>query len=265
MPYYYQPFFTIYTDRLLVEKGYVGSRAAAQKLITAGAVAVQQQGLWLPVAKVSQQLPPDCQFRLSNIDELKYVSRAGLKLEAALHWLVQHHAGPLKKRTALDIGQSTGGFTDCLLSFGLAKVLGIDVGHSQLADKLRNDPRVVCIEGQNARALPQHLLQAHAPDGFDFCVVDVSFISQTKILPHVAQFLRPGGLYIGLIKPQFECGKAHLGKNGLVTTDAARANATELVKSCAVAADLSVHHLLPSPITGAEGNLEYLLIAERCA
>ena len=250
-------------DKLLCDQGLVSSRMQAQKLIAASAVRAKVDGIWCVVNKTSLKLPQHTEFEIQSIDELRYVSRAGLKLEAALHWLEkQPDFNPQEIKRVLDIGQSTGGFTDCILQWGAELVVGVDVGHSQLAASLKENPKVVCLEGVNARALPQSLRTHYAPEGFDMVIMDVSFISQTKIIATVAPFLKKAGYFISLIKPQFEVGKDHLGKNGIVTDEGLRQLANTTVSKCVEGANLSVKKILASPLHGADGNQESLLIAQ---
>ncbi len=196
-------------------------------------------------------------------EKARYVSRGGLKLEAALE-AVRLKVSGLR---CADIGASTGGFTDCLLRHGAACVYALDAGHDQLAPQLREDPRVVNIEGFNARRLCDMARDAEArallPEDLDLAVMDVSFISQTYILPGIPSLLRPGGLIVSLIKPQFEVGRGGLGKGGIVRDPHRRAEAVLRVLGCAREAGLGFVQLLPSPITGGDGNCEYLLVTCR--
>jgi 23S rRNA (cytidine1920-2'-O)/16S rRNA (cytidine1409-2'-O)-methyltransferase len=166
--------------------------------------------------------------------------------------------------TALDVGQSTGGFTDCLLQHGAARVVGIEVGHDQLHPRLRQDPRVICLEGYNARAL-EPSLRDHTPEalGFELAVMDVSFISQTLILPSLAPLLRPEGLLITLVKPQFEAGPEHIGKGGLVRDSAIYERIRQKIEACCRDNNLLPCWWSESPITGGDGNREFLLAARR--
>lgn len=251
-------------DKILLDLALAESRSAAQKMILEGAVFVKERGEWRPVTKASEKFEPHCEFKVEPIDELRYASRAGLKLAAALAWLSTNElALKLEGMSALDIGQSTGGFTDCLLAHGLSRVVGVEVGHGQLIERLRRDGRVICLEGVNARSLDKSLVQAHAPEGFDLCVMDVSFISQTKILPQIPPCLKAHAYLVSLIKPQFEVGRAGVDKGGIVASEAARQEAIRLVGDCARASGFKVLKVLPSPVTGGNGNLEYLLVAKR--
>ncbi len=253
-------------DKLLCDQGLAASRAKAQILIEAGAVRYASAGAWLAITKASQKVPLDSQFKIEPVHELQYVSRAGLKLEAALNWLLAHghiNDQQLKQWVALDVGQSTGGFTDCLLQYGVNQVVGIDVGHAQLDNSLQHHPAVSCLEGVNAKELPVERLLALTPDGFDCIVMDVSFISQTKILPNLPAFAKPGCWLVSLIKPQFEVGREAVGKNGIVKNINAINQAIQSVEACAKANGFAGKAKLESPILGGDGNRETLLVAQR--
>ncbi len=183
----------------------------------------------------------------------KYVGRGGLKLEGALDHFQIDPAG----YTALDVGASTGGFTDCLLQRGAAKVYAIDVGHGQLAWKIRNDSRVVVREHINAR----HLTRTDIPEQIDLCVIDVSFISLTLILPNTFQLLTPTGMVVALIKPQFELQPHDVGRGGIVSSAALHEKAQEKVRSFLVNQGHIVAGVVPSPITGTDGNQEFFICA----
>ncbi len=184
-----------------------------------------------------------------------YVSRAALKLLAALE------AFPLEVegRVCVDIGASTGGFTQVLLEHGAARVHAVDVGHGQLADSLRNDPRVVCLEGLNAR----NLTEAHIPEPPDIIVSDVSFISLQLALPPVLVLARPGARLRALVKPQFEAGPEHVGKGGIVRDERVHRQVLERIRTWLETEGWQVTGIIPSPITGSDGNREYLLAAEK--
>ena len=186
-----------------------------------------------------------------------YVSRAALKLLAALE------AFPLdvEGRVCVDIGASTGGFTQVLLERGAARVHAIDVGHGQLADLLRDDPRVVCLEGLNAR----HLTAAHLPEPPDIIVSDVSFISLTLALPPVLALARPGAQLRALVKPQFEAGPEHVGKGGIVRDERVHRQVLERIRAWLESEGWEVAGIIPSPVTGSDGNREFLLAASRRA
>ncbi len=246
-------------DQLLVSQQLAGSRAQAARLIKAGLVSVAQGGLWLAVEKPSQPLAGDAVLRVAENEASRFVSRGALKLAHALQSAQVEVTG----LTALDVGQSTGGFTDCLLQAGAVHVVGVDVGHDQLAAKLRADPRVTCLEGINARQLPAASLLELCPGGYDLIVMDVSFISQTLILPNLPALLRPGGYLISLVKPQFEVGREHVGKGGLVRDAALYPQLQAKIETLVVELGLAVRFFLPSPITGGDGNREFLLLAQK--
>jgi 23S rRNA (cytidine1920-2'-O)/16S rRNA (cytidine1409-2'-O)-methyltransferase len=239
-------------DKLLVERGLVPTRERAQAMILAGRVLVREQKQDKPGASV----PADASIRLLG-DDLRYVSRGGLKLEAALaHWRID-----LRDRSCLDVGASTGGFTDCMLQHGAARVLAIDTGYGQIAQTLRDDPRVTLMERTNARLLNPGDL----PPGISFLAVDVSFISATLVLPPVMQAIlqasAPGVEAVVLIKPQFEAGRERVGKGGIVRDPAAHQFAIDRVRACVEQIGGTNIDTADSPITGAEGNREFLLHA----
>ena len=186
---------------------------------------------------------------------MPYVSRGGLKLEAAL----RHFQLDVRGAVCADVGASTGGFTDCLLQAGAAKVHALDVGRGQLHARLRSDPRVVLHEGVNAR----HLASSDLPESVSVLVLDVSFISLTQVLPATVPFLRPGGVTVALVKPQFEAGRGQVGKGGVVRDDAVRAEAVARVRACIENLGLLPVGMLDSPIHGPAGNREILLVARR--
>ncbi|HEX4039469.1 MAG TPA: TlyA family RNA methyltransferase [Acidobacteriaceae bacterium] len=277
-------------DKLLVERGLVPTRERAQALILAGRVLVNEQKIDKPGHSVGE----DALLRLLG-DDLGYVSRGGLKLEAALaHWNID-----LRSRFCLDVGASTGGFTDCMLQHGAARVLAVDTGYGQIAQSLRDDPRVTLMERTNARMLNPGDL----PPGMSFLAMDVSFISATLVLPAVLAATRyeaapatpsglnatnalkghdfsraagaageerasaPGGYEfpsleaVILVKPQFEAGREHVGKGGIVRDPAAHQLAIDRVRACAAEQGGARIEVTDSPITGAEGNREFLLHA----
>lgn len=235
-------------DILLVTKGLVESRRKAQALILAGVVSSRGRRINKPGELIDPGEPLEVQ------QPMPYVSRGGLKLEAAL----RHFQVDPQGWVCADIGASTGGFTDCLLQHGAARVYAIDVGGGQLDWKLRNNPRVVLREGVNARYLtPEHL-----PEPLQLAVIDVSFISVTLILPSLVPFLAPDGQLIILIKPQFEVGREQVGKGGVVRDPALHQAACDRVAG-AVGALGFRWRLTESPILGAEGNREFLLHATR--
>ncbi len=217
-------------------------------MIIAGKVLVNGQKM----DKSGSLVPVDADIRILG-EQMPYVSRGGMKLEKAL----AEFTIDVKEKIALDVGASTGGFTDCLLQNGVKKVYAVDVGYGQMAWKIRQDPRVVVIERTNIRDIDPALI----PDKADIVVIDVSFISLEKVIPSVLRFLNPGAGIIALIKPQFEVGKGQVGKGGIVRDEAARAAAVEKVRTSFQNAGLEVKGIIPSPITGQDGNVEYLLYA----
>ncbi len=243
-------------DKLLVDKSFVATRTQAQKLIEAGLVEVRIAGTWQVHNKPAVKCDPGCEVRVGTHPEMRYVSRAGLKLEAAL----MACGIAVNDFVALDVGQSTGGFTDCLLQHGAAKVVGIEVGRDQLVPILRADTRVVCLEGLNARYLSVDDV-AHIATQFDIAVMDVSFISQTLILPNLPRLLKPQGLLMTLIKPQFELGPEALGKGGIVKDLQKIAGLEQTFKDLIQDLGFEVLNYLPSPIEGGDGNAEFLMVA----
>jgi len=237
-------------DKLLVERGLAETRTKAQAMVMAGVVLVDEQR----VEKPSQQFHTNSSIRIKGGDDptSRYVGRGGLKLEAALREFQIDVTG----LTCLDVGASTGGFTDCLLQNGAQKVFAIDVGHNQIDWRLRNDPRVEVREGINARFLKSEDFSQK----FDLAVMDVSFISATKVLPAIVPLLVDGGSIITLIKPQFEVGRGEVGSGGVVRDAAKRARAVAEVNEAARALGLQVVKVIESPIQGAEGNVEFLAL-----
>jgi 23S rRNA (cytidine1920-2'-O)/16S rRNA (cytidine1409-2'-O)-methyltransferase len=241
-------------DKLLVERGLAPTRERAQALILAGRILVDEQKLDKPGHSVADSAA----LRVLG-DDLRYVSRGGLKLEAALrYWNVE-----LPGRFCLDVGASTGGFTDCMLQWGASGVLAIDTGYGQIAEKLRRDSRVTLMERTNAR----NLVPGDLPSGISFFAMDVSFISATLLLPPVvravrAAFDKPAPLEaVILIKPQFEAGREHIGKGGIVRDTAAHRLAIERVTACIDSLGGSAIEVIDSPILGTEGNREFLMHA----
>ncbi len=233
-------------DQLLVERGLAESRERAQALVMAGYVRANGQR----VNKAGATVPNDIQLELT--DRLRYVGRGGLKLEAAL----EHFGMDVNGKVCLDVGSSTGGFTDCLLQHGAAKVYAFDSGTGQLDWKLRNDSRVIVREGTNAR----YLQPADVPEPIDIAVFDVSFISVTLILPVLPPLLRLTAKLVILIKPQFEVGRAQVGKGGIVRDPALHAEVCVRIKAAVEALGFGAE-IIESPILGAEGNREFLLYA----
>jgi 23S rRNA (cytidine1920-2'-O)/16S rRNA (cytidine1409-2'-O)-methyltransferase len=238
-------------DKLLQARGLAESRTKAQALVMAGVVLVDEKR----VEKPSESFGPDALIRLKgDSPESRYVSRGGLKLEKALKEFAIEPEGFV----CLDVGSSTGGFTDCLLKHGAARVTAVDAGTNQLVWALRTDPRVDSRERTNARAL----VPADFPRLFDLIVVDVSFISVTKILPALRDLLVPSGRMIVLIKPQFEVGRSEVGKGGIVRDSVKHDRVIAEVNQTAVNFGLSVGGVIESPIFGAEGNKEFLALYE---
>jgi 23S rRNA (cytidine1920-2'-O)/16S rRNA (cytidine1409-2'-O)-methyltransferase len=242
-------------DLLLVERGLVPSRERARAYILAGRVLVNEQKIDKPGTLVQEASP----IRLLG-EELPYVSRGGLKLAAALnHWKIS-----VNGRACIDVGTSTGGFTDCLLQAGTAQVTAIDTGFGQIAMKLRNDPRVELLERTNARLLEAGVLAAKEGDAEPtFLVMDVSFISATLLLGPVMAAAPGLCEAVILVKPQFEAGREHIGKGGIVRDPEAHQLAIDRVADCIRTLGWDVVETIPSPITGAEGNHEFLLYAKR--
>jgi 23S rRNA (cytidine1920-2'-O)/16S rRNA (cytidine1409-2'-O)-methyltransferase len=244
-------------DVLLVERGLVQSRERARALILAGRVLVSEQKIDKPGTSIAQ----DSAIRLLGEDQ-PYVSRGGLKLAAALeHWKID-----VKGRFCLDVGASTGGFTDCLLKHGAAQVTAIDTGFGQIAMKLRNDPRVQLLERTNARLLAPRSLQTpdQTPE-ITFLAMDVSFISATLLLGPVLAAAPALVEAVILVKPQFEAGREHVGKGGIVRDAVAHQLAINKVADCVCRLGWQVVETIPSPITGAEGNREFLLYARQAS
>ncbi|WP_018152342.1 TlyA family RNA methyltransferase [Leeia oryzae] len=247
-------------DVLLVEKGLAQSRSHAQQMIEAGRVSHVSGSAPVRVSKSSQKLLDDTVFEVLPDEGDRYVSRGGLKLAGA----IAHTGVSLQGATLLDVGMSTGGFTDCARQAGAAKVVGVDVGHSQLAERLRHDPAIVCIEGINARNLTPDMLGDHLPaTGFDGIVMDVSFISQTLILPQLPVLLKKGGWILSLVKPQFEVGREGLGKGGIVRDTALYGSVKDKIEQCATQHGLMLNDWFDSPILGGDGNREFFLYASR--
>jgi 23S rRNA (cytidine1920-2'-O)/16S rRNA (cytidine1409-2'-O)-methyltransferase len=239
-------------DQLLVERGLASSRSQAQRLIASG-VRWLDHGAWKAVAKNGDEVPAEAPVELLDSAEARYVSRGGLKLEGAL----RTSGITVEGKVCLDVGQSTGGFTDCLLQSGAARVTGVDVGHGQLHAKLRADPRVVAIEKLNARELTAD----HVGSDFDLIVGDLSFISMTLVLPALVPRLKPAGDLLMLVKPQFELQPGQVGKHGVVSDPALYAFVEKRVRDCCASLGLKVRGWYDSPITGGDGNREFFMHA----
>lgn len=261
-------------DQLLMHRGLAPSRSAAQRLIERGAVrwrivsplaaanasasAVASAGNtdWRAPRKAGDDLPEHCELHITDDAELRWVSRAGLKLDAAL----AHTGLDLQGRIALDVGQSTGGFTQVLLARGVAHVVGLDVGHGQLHAHVRGDVRVTALEGINARHLTADELQARAPDAplhFGVVVADLSFISLTLVLPALTPFISADAVL--LVKPQFELQPADLGKGGLVSDPASYAVVEQRLRDACGEQGLTVKDYFEADITGGDGNREFFV------
>ncbi|PKO59908.1 MAG: hemolysin [Betaproteobacteria bacterium HGW-Betaproteobacteria-18] len=288
-------------DQLLVQRGLASTRSQAQRLI-AGGVEWQHSADWRRVAKNGDDVPEEAALRLLDDSEARYVSRGGLKLEAAL----QHVGLSVKGFQCLDVGQSTGGFTDCLLQQGASFVVGVDVGSAQLHPKLHADPRVLCVAGLNARALDASDLIAAYEDSvgadgqfnleeddddddgmsddaedadteqdaqsgfdaafvpeFDVIVADLSFISQTLVLPAVVPLLKSGTTLLTLVKPQFELQPGQVGKGGIVKDPAMYAIVEQRLRDACAELGLTVTHWFDSPIAGGDGNREFFICATK--
>lgn len=270
-------------DQLLVQRGLASTRSQAQRLIANG-VEWHQGESWKRVAKNGDEVPDGAEVRLLDDSEARYVSRGGLKLEAALKTVGLSVNG----FACLDVGQSTGGFTDCLLQQGARSVVGVDVGSAQLHPSLRADPRVLCVEKVNARALTaEDIVQAYedsmGEDGlfevddseadldaefapsFDLIVADLSFISQTLVLPAVVPLLKAGGTLLTLVKPQFELQPGQVGKGGIVKDPAMYVIVEQRLREACAALGLTVTAWFDSPIEGGDGNREFFICATRVA
>ncbi|MBO4905365.1 MAG: TlyA family RNA methyltransferase [Lachnospiraceae bacterium] len=238
-------------DVLLVERGLAQSREKAKAIIMSGSVFVRGQRED-KAGSTFDENEPDI---IVKGDPLKYVSRGGLKLEKA----VSEFGLTLNDLTCLDIGSSTGGFTDCMLQNGATKVYAVDSGHGQLAWKLRNDERVICMEKTNFR----YVTHEQIPEAIDFASADVSFISLDKILPAAYPLLRGGAMMVCLIKPQFEAGREQVGKKGVVRDRKVHEEVIEKIIKVAEEDGFAPQKLTYSPIRGPEGNIEYLLLLEK--
>ena len=249
-------------DQLLVQRQLASTRSQAQRLIADG-VQWRKGDVWKTVAKNGDEVPDDAELTLLNDAEARYVSRGGLKLESAL----KHVALSVTGWSCLDVGQSTGGFTDCLLQSGALSVVGVDVGCAQLHPQLRADPRVVCIENVNARALTtDDLADAGMEDAeFDLLVADLSFISQTLVLPAVVPFLKLGGIVLTLVKPQFELQPGQVGKGGIVRDEAMYPLVEKRLRDTFEELGLEVTHWFDSPIAGGDGNREFFIAGRKLA
>jgi 23S rRNA (cytidine1920-2'-O)/16S rRNA (cytidine1409-2'-O)-methyltransferase len=263
-------------DQLLVLRGLATTRSQAQRLIADGVEWLQGEA-WKRVAKNGDEVPENADVRLLDDSEARYVSRGGLKLEAALKQVGLSVDG----LACLDVGQSTGGFTDCLLQHGARMVVGVDVGSAQLHPQLREDGRVLCVEKVNARSLAATDFEAACvnytgaggqfdPEAegvepfvpeFDVVVGDLSFISQTLVLPAVLPFLKAGGTLLTLVKPQFELQPGQVGKGGIVKDDAMYPIVEQRLRETCAELGLTVTAWFDSPIEGGDGNREFFICA----
>ena len=247
-------------DQLMVAQGLAPTRSAAQRLIARGAVRWLGPKGWTVPAKAGEDLPAGCAIEVTDDAELRWVSRGGLKLDAAL----ARTGLDVRGMTCLDVGQSTGGFTEVLLARGAARVVGVDVGHGQLHPRLRGDARVVALEGVNARTLGAAALGSAMPAaGFDLVVADLSVISLTLVLPALAALLAPAGEALLLVKPQFELQPAQIGKGGLVKDAASYAVVERRLREACAAAGLAVRDWFDSALAGGDGNREFFVRAAR--
>lgn len=242
-------------DVLLVERGLAPSRTAAQRLIAAGHVFTRDGSARAALTKPSATVHDDAQIEIEASELDRFVSRGGLKLEGALKQVALDVNG----FRCLDVGQSTGGFTDCLLQRGAAHVVGVDVGHDQLHAKIREDLRVTCVEGVNARTLQ------NVGEPFDLIVADVSFISLTKVLPQWLALLGEGGRVLSLVKPQFEVGADNLARGGIVRDESLYAVVERDIRKACIDAGLSVLAYFASTIKGGDGNREFFVYAKALA
>jgi 23S rRNA (cytidine1920-2'-O)/16S rRNA (cytidine1409-2'-O)-methyltransferase len=249
-------------DQLLVQRQLASTRSQAQRLI-AGGVEWLQGEAWRRVGKNGDEVPDDALVRLLDDSEARYVSRGGLKLEAAL----KHTGIAVTGLMCLDVGQSTGGFTDCLLQAGAARVVGLDVGQGQLHASLHDDERVLCLEKVNARDAAAIALALEGDElleaGFDVLVGDLSFISQTLVLPAVVPLLKKGGHLLMLVKPQFELQPGQVGKGGIVRDESLYAFIEQRLRDACKALDLKVQDWFDSPIAGGDGNREFFIHATK--
>ncbi|MBC7731740.1 MAG: TlyA family RNA methyltransferase [Bacteriovorax sp.] len=243
-------------DQLIMQRGLAPTRSAAQRLIAQAAVRWLGPNGWAVPRKAGEELPEDCQLEVTDDAELRFVSRGGLKLAGAL----DHCGIEVARSLCLDVGQSTGGFTDVLLQRGARKVVGVDVGHGQLHARLRADARVVALEGVNAR----HMKGTDLPHRrYDLVVGDLSFISLTLVLPALAQLVK--GELLMLVKPQFELQPADIGSGGVVKDPASYVRVEQRLREACAAVNLNVTDWFASPISGGDGNREFFIRAAPAA
>lgn len=248
-------------DLLLVERHQVPSRTRAQDLIRSGAVWIYWQNQWAQIFSPGQLIDEKLNIEIRETEANRFVSRGGLKLEGAL----AHLELSVENLEVLDVGLSTGGFTDCLLQRNAKKVVGVDVGHGQLHPKLQKHSQVVSLEGLNARELDKATqVQAHMPrGGWDLIVVDVSFISLALVLPALVQVLRSQGHLLALVKPQFEVGPEGLGKGGIVKDSSLYAEVEKKIRQKSLEVGLTVLDYFSSSIEGKDGNREFFIFAQK--
>ena len=238
------------------------SRSQAQRLIAAGMSWRVAEGPWKTVIRNRDELPEAAELQLADAAEARYVSRGGLKLEGALQASGIDPTGLV----CLDVGQSTGGFTDCLLQHGAARVVGVDVGHNQVHPRIKDDERVHCLEGVNARALEADDLGDELPEaGFGLIVGDLSFISQTLVLPAVVPMLAEGGNLLMLVKPQFELQPGQVGKGGIVRDEAMYPIVRARIEACCKDLGLDAAGWWDSVISGGDGNREFWILGRKKA
>ncbi len=246
-------------DQLLLQRGLALTRSAAQRLIEAGGVRWHGPKGWAVPRKAGEDLPEDCLIEVTDDAELRFVSRGGLKLDAALHRCGIEAAGLV----CLDIGQSTGGFTDVLLQRGAERVVGIDVGRAQLSPALLADARVRLFEGLNARDVSGSAFELENEEhSFGLIVADVSFISLTHVLPTIARYLAPSGRALLLVKPQFELQPIDIGKGGIVKDEAAYPRVEQRIRETCAGLGVTVLDYFASSIDGGDGNREFFVLAE---
>ena len=236
-------------DKLLFEKAIVESREKAKAVILEGNVLVNG----MVVDKAGSLVKPDAVLAVKS--RMPYVGRGGLKLEHA----IKYFDIEIKGKTAMDVGASTGGFTDCLLQHGAKKVYAIDVGYGQFSWILRNDDKIVLLEKTNIRHLDHDLVF----DEIDIATIDVSFISLLKVLPKVSEFLNPSGTIVALIKPQFEAGRKDVGKGGVIRSEKKRLEIVEMIKNESEEIGFNVIGITKSPLKGPKGNVEYFIYLEK--
>ena len=244
-----KPYSKARLDMMLFEKGFVDSREKAKALIIAGEVLVNG----IVTDKAGAQVQSDAELTIKN--KMPFVSRGGLKLEQA----VKDFNIEMDGKITMDVGASTGGFTDCMLQHGAVKVYAVDVGYGQFDWRLRNHERVILLEKTNIRYLDKDLVT----DKIDIAAIDVSFISLTKVIPNVLEFMKPGGKIAALIKPQFEAERKDVGKGGVVKEESKRLEIVEMIKAWAESIGLEVIGTTTSPIKGPKGNVEYLIYLKK--